>query len=145
MSRHKLNALLSEIRQRREQTLAELADLGETELDYETDRQRWSDVRRLLLRFGDHMREHTTQIAGLRVALGHEPTMPQRILMEAELAWGKLLASTVGLNDDELLKTPSDGGWSLQQILEHMLDSEEGYLVTIRDARIKRRAHREQE
>lgn len=94
--------------------------------------------------FGDHMREHTTQIAGLRVASGHAPTMSQRILMEAELAWSKLLASTVGLSDDELLKTPPDGGWSLQQILEHMLDSEEGYLVTIRDARIKRRTHSEQ-
>lgn len=55
MSRQKLNALLSEIRQRREQTLVELADLGETEFDYETDGQRWSDVRRF---WRPHARTH---------------------------------------------------------------------------------------
>jgi len=135
MSRDRLDALLAEIRTVREQTLAELVDLTEEEFGLPTDMTRWDDVRRVLLRFGDHMREHATQVAGTRAAVGRGPTMPQRMLAEAELAWGKLLAATVGLSDDDLTVSPPNGGWSVQQVLEHVLASERGYLDAIRRAR----------
>lgn len=146
MSREQLDRMLDEIRTLREETLAELVDLTEAELYYPTEMARWTDVRRVLLRFGDHMREHANQVEGDRAMIGRMPTMPQRILAEAELAWGKLLASTVGLTDDGWVLTPPGGGWSVQQVLEHIKETERGYLDAIRAARRtanRRRSYRQ--
>jgi uncharacterized damage-inducible protein DinB len=139
MTRQRLDSLLSEIRALREQTLAELAELTEEEFPYPTEMERWTSVRRLLLRFGDHMREHANQVEDARVALGRGPTMPQRMLAEAELAWGKLLAATLGLSDQDLEPAPAEGSWSVQQTLEHVKQTEHTYLEVIRQARAKAR------
>jgi hypothetical protein len=135
MSRDQLDAMLSEIRQARERTLAELADLTEADFATPTDMQRWDDVRRVLLRFGDHMREHANQLEGARAAIGRAPSMPERMLAEAEYAWGKLLAATMGLDDGDWTAQPPDGSWSVQQVLQHVLETERGYLEAIRSAR----------
>ena len=91
MDRDKLDGMLAEIRQIREETLLELADMTEEEFPLPTDMERWTDARRVLLRFGDHMREHATQLRGARVDIDRSPTMPQRMLAEAELAWVRFL------------------------------------------------------
>lgn len=135
MSREKLDALLAEIRARREETLAEVVDMTEDQFGYATDMYRWDDARRVLLRFGDHMREHANQVAGVRAAIDRDFTMPQRMLAESEVAWGKLLAATVGLTDDDFDVTPPDGGWSVKEVLEHMLSGEENYINAMRHAR----------
>ncbi len=140
MSRERLDGLCAQIRALREQTLAELVDLTEAEFAYPTDMQRWDDVRRVLLRLGDHMREHANQIEGTRVAIGRAPTMPQRMLAEAEVTWGKLLAAAVGLTDDDLDVKPPDGGWSVAEVLHHLIGTEERYLKAIRDARARQHA-----
>ena len=134
MSREQLDAMLDELRALRVQTLAELVHLMESDFHRPTEMQRWTDVRRVLLRFGDHMREHANQVEGARVTIDRPPTMPQRMLAEAEVAWGKLLASTVGLTDEDCVATPPDGGWSIQQVLEHVIEGERGYLAAIRAA-----------
>lgn len=134
MSRDQLDQLLAEVRALREQTLAEFVGLTEEQFPLATPMHRWDDVRRVLLRFGDHMREHTTQIEGTRAAIGRAPTMPQRMLAQSELAWGALLASTVGLTDDDLAVVPPDGGWSLREVLEHVRTGERNYLNAIRAA-----------
>jgi len=135
MSREKLDQLLSDIRAVREQALIELVDMAEEEFACRTTMERWDDARRVLLRFGDHMREHANQILGARASVGRGHTMPQRMLAEAELAWGKLLGATIGLTDDDISKTPPDGGWSVQEVLEHVHRVEQLYLDTIREAR----------
>ena len=135
MEREKLDALLAQIRAVREETLAELVDIEESEFPKATDMQRWTEIRRVLLRFGDHIQEHATQIEGTRAALDRGPTMAQRMLAQAELAWGRLLATTVGLDDEAFAATPPDGGWSVQDVLEHLLEGEQGYLDAIRQAR----------
>jgi hypothetical protein len=135
MGRKALDGMLAEIRQLREETMRELIDLTEGEFPLPTDMERWTSVRRVLLRFGDHMREHSNQIAGVRAAIGRGPTMPQRMLAEAEMAWGVLLGMTVGLTDDDLEEKPPDGGWSVQEVLQHVASVERGYLNGIREAR----------
>ncbi len=140
MPREQIDALLAEIRTLRERTLAELSDMDEEEFAYPTEMKRWDDIRRVLLRFGDHMREHATQVAGTRDRVQRGPTMPQRILAEAEIAWGRLLAATVGLTDEDLDREPSDGGWTIRQVLEHVRATEGQYLDAIRAAR---QAHEE--
>lgn len=138
MSRTQLDTLLAQIRAKREQALAECAGLTEADFGLPTGMNRWDDLRRVLLRFGDHMREHASQAGAARVAAGHAPNPPERMLAEAELAWGMLLGATVGLSDDEAAEAPPDGGWSVIQVLEHVLKTEETYLNAVRVAKAAR-------
>jgi hypothetical protein len=135
MPMQNVDSLLTEIRTLREQTLSELTGLTQEEFANPTDMARWDDVRRVLLRFGDHMREHATQVRGTRAAIGRPPTMAQRMLGEAEIAWGRLLSATVGLNDDDIEADPPEDGWNIKTILEHVRDTEKVYLDKIRAAR----------
>ncbi len=139
MPRTQLDSLLAQIRQKREQTLAECADLTEADFTLPTGMNRWDDLRRVLLRFGDHMREHASQAGAARIAAGHAPNPPQRMLIEAELAWGMLLGATVGLDDAAAATPPPDGGWSVIQVLEHVLKTEETYLNAVRAAKAAKR------
>lgn len=138
MNRKELDSLLIEIRLIREQALVEQNDLAEADFGLSTASQenwRWDTLRRVLLQFGNHMREHATHIQGTRAVIGRPPTQPQRILAEAEVAWGNLLAATVGLTDDDLDTPSPEGGWAIRRILEHIRDSESAYLEAIRKAR----------
>jgi hypothetical protein len=129
--------MMAEIRRFREETLAALSEIEESEFEVATQMERWSEIRRVLLRFGDHMREHANQINGARAAVKLGPTMPQRILAESEIAWGLLLASIVGLSDDDLDQKPPGGSWSVREILAHIAQTERRYLQAIQDARLR--------
>ena len=129
MQREKIDALLTQIRATREETLRTLQDVTESEFALRTDLQRWDDLRRVLLRFADHMREHSNQLEDARQKTGTGPTMPQRMLAEAERAWGQLLAATVGLDDETASRQPADGGWSALQVLEHIAEVEQNVLL----------------
>ena len=61
------------------------------------------------------------------------------MLAEAEYAWGKLLAATVGLSDEDYKASPPEGGWSIRQVLEHVIASERAYMEAIRTARLRAR------
>ena len=135
MSTQELATKLTEIRRLREETLEVLTQMSEADFDIPTEMPRWTEVRRVLLRFGDHMREHANQINGLRAATQRDPTMPQRILAESEIAWGLLLAAVVGLTDQDLDAKPSDGGWSVREALDHISKTEGSYLRVVQEAR----------
>jgi hypothetical protein len=139
MERQKINELLARIRATREQTLTTLNDVTEADFTVPTDLKRWDDLRRLLLRFGEHMREHSNQLEDARQKSGTGPTMPQRMLAEAERAWGQLLAATVGLNDESANRQPDDGGWPAMRVLEHILEVEEDYLAAAQRALDKKK------
>lgn len=137
VQRQQVDALLAQIRTVREKTLATLNDVTEAEFSVSTDLKRWDDLRRVLLRFGEHMREHSNQLEDSRQKVGTGPTMPQRMLAEAERAWGQLLAATVGLSDDSAMQQPADDGWSAMRVLEHILEVEQNYLAAAQRARDK--------
>lgn len=130
MSRDQLDQIMRDLRDQREHVLVALNDLTEDDFATPTDMVRWTEVRRVLLRLGDHMREHSTQLAGIRAAIDRPPTMPQRILAEAEHAWGVLRAALVGLTDADLDRQPPDG-WTLRETLAHIAESERAYLAAI--------------
>jgi hypothetical protein len=132
---HKM--LLASIRAVREEALREVAALAEEDFTVPPAKERWAEIQRLLLRFGDHMREHANQIEGTRAALQRAPTDIQRTLQEAELAWGKLLAALVDLSDEDCRRIPADDGWSIEEILQHILTTERRSLEAIRIARRK--------
>lgn len=133
-NRQEIEAMLAEIRQARERTLMLLVNLTEADFATPTSMERWTDVRRVLLRFGDHMREHANQAEHTRDLIERTPSMPQRMLMEAEMAYGKLLACTIGLNDADCNQAPPDGGWSIRQVFVHALETERLYLSVIEKA-----------
>jgi len=118
----------------------ELADLPYDEFRYATGSSRWNTVRRVLLRFGDHVREHTTQLLAAREAIGARQTMAQRILAQAQQAYGCLMGAVLGLSDEDLDQVPEPGEWSPRQVLEHLIDTQQGYLELIRGARERREA-----
>jgi hypothetical protein len=128
---------LQELQAVQREIIEELTDLDRAELRYATDHWRWNTLRRVLLRFGDHLREHTTQLIAAREAVGAEQTMPQRMLAQAQESYGRLLGAMVGLEDDDLDKTPEAGEWTPRQVLEHMIETQHGYLGMIRRAQEK--------
>ncbi len=135
MARTELNAKLDEIRQLRNEVLAQLQDVDDTAAALSTEQ--WSSyptVSVLFLRFGDHMREHANQLTGARQALQVQATDIQRKLAEAEQAWGHLLGTVVGLTDADLDRVPAEGSWTVREILDHILMAESRYLQSIQAA-----------
>jgi hypothetical protein len=134
MPEMQVQGYIAQLREIQEQILGELEDMERAALRYETDSPRWNTVRRVLLRFGDHLREHTTQLAAARDSLGAVQTMPQRMLARSMEAYGALLGAMVGLEDCDLDREPEPGEWTPRQALEHMLATQKGYLETVRRA-----------
>ncbi len=135
MSRSELQAKLDEIRALRTEVLQYLQDVPDSDTDLETPAARtWRNLGIILLRFGDHMREHGNQIAGIRQAVGRGPTDVQRKLGAAEAAWGELLGAVAGLTDADLDAVPETGGWSMRETLDHILQAEAHYLDAVRSA-----------
>ena len=118
-----------------DEILSELASMETEELRYATDSPRWNSVRRVMLRFGDHLREHTTQLVAAREAIGATQTMPQRMLARSMEAVGALHGALVGLDDSDLDESPEPGEWSPRQVLEHMIEVQAMYLEMVRSAR----------
>ncbi len=71
MSREECERLPAQIHAARAQTLDELADVAEAEFGLATTMRpwKWDTLLRLLLPFGNHMREHATHIEGARSIL----------------------------------------------------------------------------
>ena len=126
-----LRKLLAEIAQVQAEVMDKMADVSQEELRFKTSNWRWNTARRVMLRFGDHVREHTTQLVE---DIGAAQTMPQRMLARAQEAYGGLLGAVVGLQDEDLDKPPAEGEWTIRQILEHILQTQSWYLQRIQEA-----------
>ena len=134
MPTEKIQAMLAELRSERNATLAALTNISREELRYSTGHQRWSSARRVMLRFGDHLREHALQVRNVRKLNNDNLTEPQMMLAMAEQAWGDLLASVVGLTDEQLDHVPAPGQWSVRQVFEHMIKTERDYRQMVEKA-----------
>ncbi|NLG51619.1 MAG: DinB family protein [Chloroflexi bacterium] len=135
MSDTEVKAYLEQMQAVQQEILDQLADLDRPELKYATGNERWNTVRRVMLRFGDHVREHTTQLVAARDDIGAQQTMPQRMLARAQEAYGVWLGAMLGLQDEQLDQVPEPGEWTPRQILEHLVATQKLYLEMIRRAR----------
>ena len=141
MARTELNAKLEQIRAVRREVLDLLQDAPDADAALATPELRlWRNLGIVLLRFGDHMREHGNQIAGARQATGAGLSDVQRKLAEAEKAWGDLLGAVVGLTDADLDRAPDEGAWTVRETLDHILAAEENYLAGVRAGYAQRAA-----
>jgi uncharacterized damage-inducible protein DinB len=124
-----VRSILAKMRDSRRQVCDELHAFPELRM---TDQTTWSggpaDVRFMFLRYADHEEEHAIQIARVRDELGFRQTRAQRALAAAEMTRGDLLATLVGLGDDDLDIAP-DGEWPLRRTLAHLVTAEHSYTV----------------
>lgn len=129
-----VKAILAEIAENQARVMEEMAELSKGDLRYKTTQWRWNTTRRVMLRFGDHIREHTTQLIAAREDIGAAQTMPQRMLARAQEAYGFFLGAMVGLTDEDLDKAPAEGEWTIRQVLEHIRHGQPNYIRLIQDA-----------
>jgi uncharacterized damage-inducible protein DinB len=96
-------------------------------------------VRFGILRTTEEVGDAAVEIAARRSALGLPPTVAQRILGRWAVAWRELW-SVADRADAALDVPPAEGEWALRQILDHLVEADLGFLVTIRNGLDQRRA-----
>ena len=83
---------------------------------------RGGNVWHLLTHNIEHERMHAGQIIGLRDNINRlQQDRISRLLADLYLSRAALIASLLGLEDADLERSPTDGGWSIRQIVEHVL------------------------
>src|SRR5262249_1219630 len=80
------------------------------------------------------LRELATRTAAQRAIQGPAITSAQRILAQHNIAYRDLCGLLVGVDEDELDREPAEGEWSLRDVLDHIIDVEQGFLTVIRYA-----------
>jgi len=89
-------------------------------------------VRFGILRTTEEVADAAIEIAARRADPGAGPTRAERILGRYLVAWRELW-SVADRADPALDTPPQEGEWSLRQILDHLVEADLGFLVTIRN------------
>jgi hypothetical protein len=96
-------------------------------------------VRFGILRTTEQVADAAVEVAARRVEAGAGPSRGQRILGRYQVAWRELW-SVADRADSALDTPPMEGEWALRMILDHVIDGELGFLVTIRNGLDQHRA-----
>lgn len=89
-------------------------------------------VRFGILRTTEQVADAAVEIAALRAATGAGPSRAERILGRYLVAWRELW-SVADRADAALDTPPQEGEWPLRTILDHLVEADLGFLVTIRN------------
>ena len=95
--------------------------------------QRRMPIRSMMYQLVNHEIEHTVHAVKTLRDLGIAPTEAQLILGRLQEARGRLQGMLAGLSDEDLDRA-SDGEWSLRQVLEHIMETEDHYIPRIEQA-----------
>ena len=96
-------------------------------------------VRFGILRTTEQVGDAAVEIAARRAEAGAGPSRGQRILGRYLVAWRELW-SVADRADSTLDIPPMEGEWPLRTILDHVVDGDLGFLVTIRNGLNQHRA-----
>jgi hypothetical protein len=96
-------------------------------------------VRFGILRTTEQVGDAAVELAARRAAAGAAPSRSQRILGRYLVAWREMW-SVADRADSALDMPPMEGEWALRTILDHVIDGELGFLVTIRNGLNQHRA-----
>ena len=119
----------------REEALTALADCAGSDLATPSVWAGYTvDIRFRLHRFAAHERQHTVQAAKTLRGVGFAPTEAQRLLAQAQMTRGQLLARLVGLPDDLLDRAPAPTAPSVAAILAGLVESERERVASVRVA-----------
>ena len=97
-------------------------------------RQVPADIRFLFYRLIAHEVEHTVHLIKTLHDLEIFASEAQLILQALQQTRGKLEGLLVGISDDDLNREPTNGGWALKQVIEHIVETEENYTARIVEA-----------
>ncbi len=95
--------------------------------------QRQMPIRTMFYQLMSHEVEHTVHAVKTLRDLGIAPMEAKLILGRLQEARGQLEGLLVGLSDEDLDRTP-DGEWSMRQVLEHFMETEDTYVNRIEQA-----------
>ena len=95
--------------------------------------QRQMPIRTMFYQLMNHEVEHTVHAVKTLRDLGIATTEAKLILGRLQEARGQLEGLLVGLSDEDLDRAP-DGEWSLRQVLEHFMETEDSYVNRIEQA-----------
>ena len=95
--------------------------------------ERQIPIRTMFYQLINHEVEHTVHAVKTFRDLGIATTEAQLILGRLQEARGQLEGLLVGLSDEDMDRAP-DGEWSLRQVLEHFMETEDFYLPRIEQA-----------
>lgn len=127
---------LEQLRAVRDEAFGELGRLAESEMRYPAA---WGGMQRnlnfLLRAFALHGLDHLQHAQRLLRARGVQPSEAQLILMEVQAVYGRLEGLLMTLSDEEFEATgPNEGDWSMRQLVDHVRESDAGYLRNARKA-----------
>ena len=95
--------------------------------------QRQMPIRTMFYQLINHEVEHTVHAVKTLRDLGIAPTEAQLILGRLQEARGRLEGMLAGLSDEDMDRAV-EGEWSLSQVLEHIMETEDHYLPRIEQA-----------
>jgi hypothetical protein len=96
-------------------------------------------VRFGIRRSAEEVADAAVELAARRAAAGAAPRRAERVLGRYLVAWRELW-SVADRADDVVDVAPQEGEWPLRTILDHLIEAELGFLVTIRNGLDQRRA-----
>ena len=88
--------------------------------------QRQMPLRTMFYQLVNHEIEHTVHAVKTLRDLGLAQTEAEAILGRLEEARGRLEGVLVGISDEEFDSAP-EGEWSMRQVLEHIMETEDAY------------------
>ena len=88
--------------------------------------QRQLPLRSMFYQLINHEIEHTVHAAKTLRDLGLAQTEAEQIMGRLEEARGRLEGLLVGLSDEDFDRAP-EGEWSMRQVLEHIMETEDSY------------------
>jgi uncharacterized damage-inducible protein DinB len=127
---NRMQKQLEEMHRVRQHAYSMLAKLPEEAL-LKTDPETKRSVRQLLSLYFSHERNHIVQVQKNRRMLGNNASEVQMLLAQADQSRGDLLAALAGLTDAEWAQKPAENLWSIQEILEHLMETENRLLARI--------------
>jgi hypothetical protein len=88
--------------------------------------QRQMPIRSMYYQLLIHEKEHTIQVVKTLQALGLAQDEARLILGQLQEARGALEGLLIGLSDEDLDRAP-EGEWSIRQVIQHMMGTEDSY------------------
>ena len=88
--------------------------------------QRQMPIRTMFYQLVNHEIEHTVHAVKTLRDLGLAQSEAEAILGRLEEARGRLEGVLVGISDEEFDRAP-EGEWSMRQVLEHIMETEDSY------------------
>ena len=137
-----VNAMIDQLMDSLIETLGVLAHLSDPELDELSEHPcaMGGSVRDLMNHNIDHEQMHTGQVYSLRYSLRKmQKGQVDRLMAEMIRARANLIASLIGLDDNDLDAQAPDDDWTIRQVIEHTLYWERHSIDDLADTKLGKR------